>query len=271
LPAKDFSDTNYLVDVNDHIGWCIFLSGYFDCGPFGIARFLQSQRPGGVFIDVGANIGSTSIPVAKLGIPTIGIEASPSVARDIANNLGLNSPISFTILNLAVSSPSHCDADSFVKLFSPPDNCGASSFYESWSGSRSASKIELSRVTTLDSIIEWLRLENILAVKIDIEGAELLALEGFQETMARSRPFVIFEWRPDRVKKAGLPCQDIRQLFPVDYHFYSVRPRLIEKQFQSLWMTSMLTALWKTRSRLASLLKLRSRLSCPLETVQNRT
>jgi hypothetical protein len=47
-------------------------------------------------------VGSTSIPVAKLGIPTIGIEASPSVLQDLTTNVSLNSPLRYTIISNAV-------------------------------------------------------------------------------------------------------------------------------------------------------------------------
>jgi FkbM family methyltransferase len=227
LPTKDLLGINYFVNVNDHIGWKIFVDGLFDCAPIGVAEFLRSQCPSGVFIDVGANIGSTSIAVAKLGIPAVGIEASPSIVRDLANNVGLNSPIPYSIINVAVSSASHCQAESFAKIFSPNGNSGASSLYENWSPSKSTPKIELSRLTTLDAIVEWLHLENILAVKLDVEGAECSALDGFQKTIARLKPFVIFEWRPGPLKKVGL-AQDIRALFPSNYHFYCVNAKLID-------------------------------------------
>jgi FkbM family methyltransferase len=217
----------YCVDVNDHVGWNIFLHGHFDCAAIAIAALLNETCPGGVFIDVGANIGSTSIPIAKLGIPVIGIEASVPVLHGLAANVALNSPILYTIINAAISSPAHCKAESYVKIFSPPGNFAASSLFKTWSPSRASFRSELCRTTTLDAIVSWLRLDKITAVKLDIEGAECLALEGFQTTLNRLKPYLIFEWRPEVIARSGIGVGDITALFPAGYRFRAVTEDIV--------------------------------------------
>jgi FkbM family methyltransferase len=212
----------YRVDVNDHIGWNVFLKGHFDLTPIAVVRWLDRIRPGGVFLDVGANIGSTSIPVAKHGIPSIGIEASPTVLRECAANVALNSPIPLSLLNVAVSSPARCEDGRYAEIFSPSGNAGASSLFATWNPSRAGSKVELVRLTTLDRIISFLGLDHITLIKIDIEGAEFAALEGLRGCLERSRPFVLYEWRPDVFRRSGIEIMDVASLFPSGYAFRAV-------------------------------------------------
>jgi FkbM family methyltransferase len=221
LPAEGLLGARYCVDVNDHIGWNMFVQGYFDCAPIAIALLLHQHDPGGTFIDVGANVGGTSIPLAKIGIPTVGIEASASIMRDLARNISLNSPIPYTAVHAAVTSPAHHVKEPFVRMFFSKGNVGGSSIFKTWISLPDDSKGEISRTTTLDETMRWLGIDKLAAVKLDIEGAEFAALEGFQDTLSKQRPPVIFEWRADGYEKSRVVVGDIRKLFPTDYVFHT--------------------------------------------------
>lgn len=47
-----------------------------------------------------------------------------------------------------------------------------------------------------DEIVDQLELNAIAFIKIDVEGAELEVLKGFSNTLARFRPFLLFEVLP---------------------------------------------------------------------------
>jgi FkbM family methyltransferase len=222
LPVEGLLGEKYSVDVNDHIGWNMFVKGYFDCAPIAVAVLLNQHDPGGTFLDVGANIGGTSIPLAKLGIPTVGVEASASIIRDLVTNVSLNSPIPYTVVHAAVTSPGQSETEAFAEMYFSKGNVGGSSLFKSWISFPDDSKTEMSRTTTLDEIIRWLGLTKLTAVKLDIEGAEFVALEGFQQTLSEQRPAVTFEWRPDGYQKSGVASGDIRKLFPADYVFHAI-------------------------------------------------
>jgi FkbM family methyltransferase len=216
----------YMVDVNDHIGWNIFLRGYFDLTPIAIARVLDTKCPGRTYIDVGANIGSTSIPIAMAGIPSVAIEASPSVLRDLAANIALNSPLPLCALNLAASSPSDVASACYAEIHSPSGNAGASSLLAAWSPSRRASKVELARLATLDSVVASLGIDHIGLIKIDVEGTEAKAIAGLRASLERFRPVVLYEWRPDVSATAAIALPDVSSLFPDGYVFRTVSSRL---------------------------------------------
>jgi hypothetical protein len=58
-------------------------------------------------------------------------------------------------------------------------------------------------------------------IKIDVEGAELLAFEGGKRTLKQFRPLIIFEMQPALAKNIGvLPDGAWRLLGDLGYEFY---------------------------------------------------
>ena len=53
--------------------------------------------------------------------------------------------------------------------------------------------------TTIDSIVQNMGLEKVNFIKLDIEGAELLALEGAANTMRKLKPTLCLECENDRI------------------------------------------------------------------------
>lgn len=70
---EDADGVIFELNLNEHIDFNIFIFGYFDntikCL---IKQYLNKQTI--FFIDVGANIGSISIPVSSMGVQSIAIE-----------------------------------------------------------------------------------------------------------------------------------------------------------------------------------------------------
>jgi len=217
---------HYRININDHIGWNIFMRGYFDPTPIAIGVLMNKLRGSGCYLDVGANIGSASIALAKIGIPVVGVEASVAVASELAANVSLNSPVPYTIVNLAVTSPEHLKTQQSTSIFLPPGNIGAGSLIKNWNRSVSESKTETVRLTTLDRVIDFMQLDHIACMKMDIEGYEYEALQGLAQGLATQRFPVLFEWRTDVMRKADTPVKNITEVFPEGYRFFSVRSEL---------------------------------------------
>ncbi len=49
--------------------------------------------------------------------------------------------------------------------------------------------------------IDSLRLDDVLLLKLDVEGYEMKVLEGSRETLARCRPFVMMELKDRKIAK----------------------------------------------------------------------
>lgn len=232
----DFFGGNLRVNINDHIGWNIYLQGYFDVIHFAAGVLFSKSIPG-VFVDVGANIGSVSIPLAaKRKIEVIAIEASPTVASELEANVALNSPIPYTVINLAVTSPENTKKKRFVPMYSPNGNTAASSLIPQWNPSQISPNIETVRTSTVDEILNFLGIKQISVIKIDVEGSEYQALEGMKNSLGLL-PAILFEWRPDVMKRMGKEMNDVRRLFPSEYTFYTIKADVLRNNNNSIELT----------------------------------
>jgi FkbM family methyltransferase len=220
--SKDVFKSTYYLNLNDHIGWNIYLKGFFDPVPSIFTKLLKFVGEDGVYIDGGANIGSTTIPVALAGIQCLSIEASNSTCSELLKNFSLNPSIKATAVNAALCSPSQLIKNNYSDIYRSEGNFGAGSLVLNWNTSGLNQFRELAINTTLDRLIEFYNVEKILLLKLDIEGYEYFALEGFQRGLNTFRPPVIFEWRPDLLFNSFGRADDIRVLFPEGYCFYSI-------------------------------------------------
>ena len=94
------------------------------------------------------------------------------------------------------------------------------------------SKSFLCEVTTIDSYCQEKSIERVDFIKLDIEGAELLALRGGVETIVRSRPIVVVEVNFETSAAFGYEPGDIISWFAkFDYSCYVMRKR---KWFKAL-------------------------------------
>jgi FkbM family methyltransferase len=179
------------------------------------------EKEDNVYLDVGANIGSSSIAVALRGLPVVAIEASSRTAARLNENVALNSPLSYTVLNIGVTSKELASKDRFLTLHTIRGNSGASSLVPGWAG-RAIASAETTRLSTIDDIVRMLGSITVPYIKVDVEGYELNVLAGAQETLTTFRPVVLFEWRPDAMVSARVSGQAISGVFPPGYVFFSV-------------------------------------------------
>src|SRR6185503_3121376 len=148
-------------------------------------------EPGTLFIDIGANIGLTSIPVLRevQNCRVLSFEPSPnslpylqrthseSVFRDRWEVLGKAAGDGARAAQFCVAAPRYAGLD----------------------GLRDTQRAEQLQsvevpVTTVDA--EWQRLGSprVSCIKIDVEGAESLVLAGSEEIVRRERPRILLEW-----------------------------------------------------------------------------
>ena len=151
---------------------------------------LRHLGKGGVFYDIGANLGFFSL----LGAHFAGLEeghvyafeAAPDNAAAIRANASLNGIANVSVIARAVSARSGrgrlqvVDDQSWSKL----EEYGEHPYTEQ------VIEVEL---VSIDELVGSGAVRPPTLVKIDVEGAELAVLEGLRETIERHRPAIICE------------------------------------------------------------------------------
>jgi FkbM family methyltransferase len=161
----------------------------------------REVRPGSVFWDVGANVGFYSLLASGL-VASGKVFAFEPVPRNLAylrEHLALNRVTNVEVLTIAVS-----------------DRNGASSFEieeTGFMGHLSSEGNMTVSTATLDSLVEAGRVLPPDYVKMDIEGAELLALRGASRAFQRFRP-VLFLATHGREVEAE--CRRLLELWGYD-------------------------------------------------------
>lgn len=214
------------VNLGDHIGWNIFLTGHFDLTPVIAGLVLQQECPQGVYIDIGANIGDTSIAIARHGIHTVGIDASAMAISELCHNIAINSPIPYTVVHAAVSAtpkPRCGEVEhDYIKLHVPMGNTGAASVHDDWNPSRSQSASLLAAPRTISEIVESLSIDSVSCIKLDVEGAEREALAGMRSLLDATKAPLIFEYRRD-LSSGNETAEAMLELLPKQYRCYGIR------------------------------------------------
>jgi len=136
--------------------------------------FLRAHTPvGGVFVDVGANVGTYALALAcHVGERgrVIAIEPHPVTHARLAFNSHASSDINVVLVNAAAG-----DADGELMIETDGDNLGASHIV-SGEPARNAIKVPSFR---LQRILDDSSVDKVDALKIDVEGYEDRVLTGF--------------------------------------------------------------------------------------------
>jgi len=180
----------------------------------------QSQR--GLFIDIGANVGATTIPQA-LNFPHLDflcIEAHPKVFKTLKKNTKLNSLDNICCVNGAVSNRTNGTKLNFYAQRSHANNLGLSSLHLN-------DDIEDYDVLSVESIkVDGLNEANsakVLMIKVDTQGSELDVLQSCVNIIRQNYPIIIFEYEEGYHDDPQKMRKDITKFFEeLKYKFYTV-------------------------------------------------
>lgn len=148
-----------------------------------LAAMLNELRDDDVLFDVGANVGMVALHAANI-CRTVAFEPDPSFKRRLDVNMALNPDRNFVLEPVAVS-----DTDGSVVLYTDGDDGNSPSLVNH--GAERGSVCVPTR--SLDSLVAEGRLPRPTVIKLDIEGAEILALRGSEQLLAGpERPRALF-------------------------------------------------------------------------------
>jgi len=151
-------------------------------------------KPGQVVYDVGANIGFFTILCSRLVGPdghVYAFEPIPENLQTLRHNVALNGLRNVTIVEKALSS-STGTAEMFVSPWSAFHSLNVEGATKVEDHGPEEGEITVQTVT-LDEFVtrEGGRVPDL--VKIDVEGAELIVVQGMGETLRSTRPLLLVE------------------------------------------------------------------------------
>lgn len=180
-----------------------------------IAMLTSFLEPGQIIFDIGAHIGTFTIPFAKAVGPSgrvYSFEADYGNYSILKKNIAVNGVDEIVSALNSIVSANKCG---FTKALADANNSGTYFF--------SPVTSEVSSDTTI--IDEWRYAHQDTAVpnliKIDVEGAERLVLESCKNTLAQTYPTLYIEIVRAQLAKFNTSPEAIQQMLSsLGYHFF---------------------------------------------------
>lgn len=218
------SDLYLQIDLTRAMGAALYWTGFHEFREFVfLHRYLKRDM---VFIDIGANLGEYSLFAAKRLSQgkVLSFEPLSTIRMALEHNIKLNNFKNIEVYPFGLSSQEETlaiyeieDVHEGLATFFPGDNPGKSTM--------------LVKLKKLDDVVSGLQLNRIDLIKIDIEGAELKALQGCLSVISLFRPVFLIEINELTYKKAGYTTFDVLIFFQkINYQPFQIKKRgLIEK------------------------------------------
>ena len=184
------------LQTSDYIDHWLYTGGDFE--PHVVRLFLKLLKKGNNVLDIGANIGYFSLIASRLVGPSgkiYSFEPTPFTFNKFNKNITLNSYANIRVYKKAVSDKS--GNASFKIPTGTVKNSGRASLRDI---EENNSTVEVKTIT-LDSILN--EIEPIHLIKMDIEGAEAMALKGMINLIKRDQPIFIMELSDYYLKQLG--------------------------------------------------------------------
>jgi FkbM family methyltransferase len=223
-PPYQLSSTRHgamLANSNDVYMGQAFLR-YGECCEIEIRLLLSLLKVPGMVIEVGANMGVHTVPMAtelaRQGRSMLALEPQPVIFQQLCANLAINGLLNVNALSYA------CGKESGVVSFEVPDYRRLGNFGETSMCARPTTPRP-------HETVPCIRLDDLVPtaavglIKIDVEGYELQVLEGSSNIIARSHPVLYVE--NDRVNKSP---QLIQWLFDHNYQLWWHLPPLFNPE-----------------------------------------
>lgn len=190
---KNANGILWKLNINDHVDYRLYLNDVWDADLIKISenilKYKKDENIKTCCIDIGAHIGTWSIPVSCLCDLVVSFEPASLTFSRLNENIALNKIRNIFPLRFAFSSQ-----NSILKLnFNTKGNSGKSSLIKNWSESNELEEqiIGINPTSILNQIA------HIAMIKIDVEGYEFEVITALEKLIEIKKPVLIFEWRYD--------------------------------------------------------------------------
>ena len=185
----------WAVDLREGIDLWIYLLGGFEIATLRLYQDLI--QAGDTVLDVGANIGSHTLPLSRLvgaSGRVVAFEPTAFAIEKLRRNMELNTELANRIV---VTQTMLADRDDFQlpeHIFSSWPLAGDQDLHEKHKGRLMTTAG--ARVMTLDGAMREANIDRIDFIKLDVDGYEFNVIAGGAEILASSRPVILMELAP---------------------------------------------------------------------------
>lgn len=217
--ALDYEFDMAIDTSTDFISSTIRKNHFYSAGD--LVLYKKYLRPGGSFIDAGANIGWYSLVASLLVGPKGCVYAFEPESENryvLEQTIKLNG-----ITNIVVSGDALSDECSKQNLYLCAINKGDHSLVRLGQKTIDRPSVEVT-TTTLDAFLTPEQFKRVDLMKIDIQGNEARLFKGMAKLMAHHRPVIILEFAPSHIHECGSSPFDIfafidrEQYVPFEIH-----------------------------------------------------
>lgn len=216
-----------LWDLNlaEAIDYCLFLTGKYE--PDLMQSYEKIIKHDFVILDIGANVGAHTLPMAKLLSEKgrlYAFEPTQYAFLRLNKNIQLNPGLNQSIRPLQIflsdhvnncSGPVSASWNIAKPITDPQRNSLDQGFPCSTNGAQTI---------TLDEWVQSEGLEKISLIKIDVDGNEPKILRGARDTLRRFRPKIFIEFSPIHFEHSSDKFSDlINELKHAGYRFLSLQ------------------------------------------------
>ena len=181
------------LDLNEGIDLSLYLFGSFEDKITNLKKILPKKDKPLTFIDIGANIGSVSLVMAKMfdDLKIFAIEPTNYAFKKLSHNLNLNEELKKKV---------------YLRQLFISNHKRPKSVWSSWNFEKSNEKhlkhsgtlkeIKQDSFLKLDEFIKEENLKDIDFIKLDVDGYELDVLNSGKEFFKNNRPIIFIEIAP---------------------------------------------------------------------------
>ncbi|MBS7812032.1 FkbM family methyltransferase [Roseococcus pinisoli] len=235
IEARSSFGARFAGSFPDSVHGFLYFFGVWE--PAITALYRAALRPGDTVVDIGANVGTHALLAAHLVGPegqVHAVEASPWIHARLRQNLETNRVRNVTTYNMAATA----EPGEVTVFLHDGTNLGGTTIVAS-----EAARVGAAREAVVEGrpIADIVPLEALLAarlIKIDVEGAEWLVLQGMRDLLPRLRQEVeiLVEVNPGALAQFGASLEDFLAPFkaagfepfeianPYEGRFYIERP-----------------------------------------------
>lgn len=231
-PSLRFYNENGIkmeLNISNLVDHCV----YFSTDEKAFDKFISYLKPTDTVIDIGANIGYTTLLFSK-ACPNgniISIEPSKELFQTINNHLLLNKTKNVKSFHVGLG-----ESEKTVQLYKVSENnSGMNRVFE---GEDIPFNSESIIIRPLDNVVRENGITKIDALKIDVEGYEYNVLKGAYNTLKTLAPILLIEVDDHNLKEQhSSPDQLFKFLFDLNYSVFeadTLRKIELEKDYSDV-------------------------------------